>query len=218
VLDLINKDKKSRDFLMSRLSDIKEGRGDEEAFDVEVPKEVLEQLPWLKDLINKVKSQDVELSQYRTTQKQSQANQTVGKIETVMKTALTAIEKETGLKLKPAEFRARVGNAIIDSMDDSVPEDKRILAAGQIILTDRNYYLSKARETYQQERELAKDKAIEVAKEQKSKGTQKKRDLPGGGAGAGSISGDIGVVKDGKGNPDIGATILKFYEDGGGVK
>lgn len=213
ILDLINKDKASREFFTKRLDDIKEGREEPDAFDIGLSEEEIENIPWLGKIVDKLKSQDVELSRYRATQKQSHANQTVGKIETVMKTAQAAIEKETGLKLKHDEFRARVGSAIVGSMNEDVPEDKRILAAGQMMLTDKDYYLSKARSVYQQERELARDKAITEAKNKKSKDVGQTRVLAGGGAAGASA--DPGVVKDAKGQVDFVSTLAKFYQGGG---
>ena len=217
ILNLINNDKASRAFFTKRLEDIKDGRGDTDDFDILTEEELENAQPWLKKLIKKVKENTAELSQSRASQKQSQANQTVGKMDSVLKAAQTAIEGETGLKLKPDEFRARVGSAIINSMSEDVPEDKRVLIAGQMILTDKDYYLSKARSVYQQERELARDKAITKAKDKKSAGAKQKRTLSGGGA-TGGTSADVDVVKDAKGKPDMKATIESFYLKGGAAK
>jgi len=212
IINLINKDKPSIKFFKQRLKDIEDGV-DDETFDIELPEGVVENAPWVGKLVDKVKSQGAELARYRTSQKQSQANQTVGKMRVVIDTAQTVIEKETGLTLKPDEFRARVTDSILGSMNESVPEGDRLLVAGQLVLTDKDYFLSKARGVYQQERELAKDQAITKAKDEKSKGAKKTRTLPGGGAGGQST--EVSVVKDSKGRPDFVGTLAKFYQDGG---
>lgn len=212
ILDLINKDKKSQKFFKQRLKDIQDGV-DDNVFDIELPEGIVEQMPWVGKLVDTVKSQGAELARYRTGQKQSQANQTVGKMRAVIDTAQTVIEKETGLKLKPDEFRARVTDSILGSMNEGVPEGDRLLVAGQLVLTDKDYFLSKARGVYQQERELVKDQAIAKAKDEKSKGAKQTRTLPGGGAGGQST--EVSVVKDSKGKPDLVGTLAKFYQGGG---
>jgi len=212
MINLINKDKKSQKFFKQRLKDIQDGVDDDD-FDIELPEGIVEQMPWVGKLVDTVKSQGAELARYRTGQKQSQANQTVGKMRAVIDTAQTVIEKETGLKLKPDEFRARVTDSILGSMNENIPEGDRLLVAGQLVLTDKEYFLSKARGVYQQERELAKDQAITKAKDEKSKGAKKTRTLPGGGAGGQST--EVNVVKDSKGNPDLVGTLTNFYKGGG---
>jgi len=212
ILDIINKDKKSQQFFKQRLKDIQDGV-DDDAFDIEVPEGIADQMPWLGKLVDKVKSQGAELARYRTSQKQSQANQTVGKMRAVIDAAQTVIEKETDSKLKPGEFRARVTDAILGSMNENVPEGDKLLVAGQLVLTDKDYFLSKARSVYQQERELAKDKAIANAKKEKSQDTKQTRTLPGGGTGGQPA--EVSVVKDAKGRTDLVGTLTKFYQEGG---
>lgn len=216
ILNLLDKDKHARDYLTKRIGDIESGKSVETGDDIEIPEEVLDHMPWLGKLKTKVMEHDIEISKSRTNAERTQADQAVGKIDSVMETARVAVEKDTGLKLEPAVFRARVGKNILESLDDSVPEDRKIPIVGQIILTDKNYFLSKARESYQQEIELAKEKAIDAAKQERTKKAQKQKPLKGGGTTA--PSGDLAalkMVKDKDGRPDLGAFLENAFSKGG---
>jgi len=216
ILNLLDNDKYARDLLTKRLEDIKSGKATETADDIDIPEEVLTQLPFLKQFKDKIMQHDVEISKSRSNMERTQADQTVGKIDFVMETARVAVEKDTGLKLEPEVFRARVGKNIIASLDENVPEDKKIPVIGQMILTDKNYFLSKARESYQQEIKLAEEKAIDAAKQERSKQAQKTKPLKGGGAPA--PSGDLAefkMVKDKDGRPDMDAFLENAFTKGG---
>lgn len=216
ILDLLNNDKHARDYLTKRIDDIKSGKGVDDLDDIELAPELLEQIPGLKKLLHKVKEHDIEISKSRANTERTQADQTVGKIDSVMETARVAVEKDTGLKLEPGVFRARVGKNILGSLDDSVPEDKKIPIVGQMILTDKNYFLSKARESYQQEIELAKEKAIDAAKQERTTKAQKQKPLKGGGAAAPSgYLAEFKMVKDKDGRPDMDAFLEDAFKKGG---
>ena len=215
ILNLLDQDEHARKYLLKRIDDIKSGKTTSQG-DIEVPDDVFEQLPWLKDIVNKVKEHDVEVHKYRTTQERTQADQTVGKINSVMNAALTAVEKDTGLKLEPGVFRARVGKNILESLEDSVPEGDRTAVVGQMMLVDKSYFLSKARESYQQEIELAKEKAIDSAKQDRAQKARKPTPLKGGGTSAptGELT-EFKMVKDKDGRPDLGAFLDSAFTKGG---
>ena len=216
LLNLIDADKHTRDYLEKRIKDLKSGKAVDTVDDIEIPEDVLEQLPWLKTVKKKLMEHDIEISKSRTNTERTQADQAVGKINSVMETARVAVEKSTGLKLEPDVFRARVGKNIIESLDDNVPEDRKISVAGQMILTDRNYFLSKAKESYQQEIELAKEKAIDSAQQKRAKEGQKTKPLKGGGttAPSGDLA-DFKMVKDKHGRPDMDAFLTNAFTKGG---
>jgi len=216
ILNLLDKHEPAREYLKKVIRDIESGKGVDDLDDIELPPELLEQVPGLKKLLNKVREHDIEISKSRSHTERTQADQTVGKIDSVMETARVAVEKDTGLKLEPDVFRARVGKNMLGSLDDSVPEDKKIPVLGQMILTDKNYFLSKARESYQQEIELAKEKAIDAAKQERTNQAKKTKPLKGGGTKA--PSGDLAefkMVKDKDGRPDMDAFLEGAFTKGG---
>ena len=216
ILNLLNQDKHARDYLVKRLDDIKAGKPMEAGDDIEISEEELAQFPSLSKFKDILMKHDVEISKSRTNREQTQADQTVGKINTVMNAAKTAIEKETGLKLEPGVFRARVGQNIIASLDDSVPEGSKISIVGQMILADKEYFLSKARKSYQQEIDLAREKIIDAAKQERSQKAQKPKTLKGGGAAApaGELA-DFKMVKDKEGRPDMEVFLNDAFTKGG---
>ena len=216
ILNLLDSDKHSRDYLTRRIEDIKSGKATDDLDDIELPPELLEQVPGLKKIVSKLREHDIEISKSRTHTERTQADQTVGKIDSVMETARAAVEKATGTKLEPDVFRARVGKNILESLDDSVPEDRKIPIVGQMILTDRNYFLSKARESYQQEIELAKEKDIDAAKQERTEKANKTKPLKGGGTKAPSgDSGEFKMVKDKSGRPDMDAFLQSAFTKSG---
>jgi hypothetical protein len=212
ILNLLDSDKHARDYLTKRIEDIKSGKATDDLDDIELPPELLEQVPGLKKIITKLREHDIEISKSRSNTERTQADRTVGKISSVMEAARAAVEKDTGLKLEPDVFRARVGKNILGSLDDSVPEDRKIPIVGQMILTDKNYFMSKARESYQQEIELAKEKAIDAAKQERTEKANKTKPLKGGGTKAPSgDSGEFKMVKDKNGRPDMDAFLESAF-------
>jgi len=214
ILDLIDNDEHSRKYLKKRIGDIKEGKAVDAVDDVfsDVPEEAFEQYPWMKRLKTKLIEHDIEISKSRSNMERTQADHTVGKINSVMETARAAVEKSTGLKLEPDVFQMRVGKNILESLDDTVPEDRKISTAGNMILSDKNYFLLKAKESYQQEIELAKEKVIDAAKKERSDKANKPKPLKGGGPTA--PSGDLAefkMVKDKTGRPDMDAFLTAAF-------
>jgi len=210
LVDLLKDDKDARDYLLKRIEAKRDGKQIEMDDDIEIPEDMLAANPWLKKLIDSHKNVKAKVTRYETSQKQSEATQVGRKIDSIVESARSDVEKETGLKLEPKEFHARVGQNILEALDDGIPDNQKRLVIGQLILADKSYYLTKARETFKQERELAQEKSVEAARQKKSGGAPKPQTLKGGSRTTVDTGGGK-VVKDAKGKPDLGATIESFY-------